>query len=58
LLIIISHNFHYSAWGEGGLTEFSLATDSPAAIEAYHDLFEYQWERSLSPDTAWANSSK
>ena len=58
LLIIGSHNFHYSAWGEGGLTEFSLATDSPAAIEAYHDLFEYQWERSLSPDTAWANSSK
>jgi len=58
LLIIGSQNFHYSAWGEGGLTEYSLATDSPAAIEAYQDLFEYQWERSLSSDTAWSNSSK
>jgi phosphatidylserine/phosphatidylglycerophosphate/cardiolipin synthase-like enzyme len=58
LVIIGSHNFHYSSWGEGGLTEYSLATDSPAAVEAYKDLFEYQWERALSSGTAWKSSSK
>jgi hypothetical protein len=58
LLINGSHNFHYSAWGEGGLTEFGLTTDSPAAVEAYQDLFEHQWERSLSSNTDWSNSSK
>ena len=46
LLIVGSQNFHYSAFGEGaGLTEYSLGTDDPQAIEDYSRLFEYHWER-------------
>jgi len=47
LLFVGSHNFHYSAWGDNGLTEFSLATDSPEALEEYNKLFEYHWERAI-----------
>ena len=43
-LIIGSQNFHYSAFGEGGLTEFNLATDDAQATEDYKALFEYYWE--------------
>jgi len=52
LLIIGSQNMHYSAWGEGSLTEHSLTTNDPAAIEEFHGaaieefhgLFEAKWE--------------
>jgi cardiolipin synthase len=47
LLIIGSQNMHYSSFGENGLTEFSLATESPEAIEAFQQTFEFYWERSL-----------
>ncbi len=47
LLIIGSQNMHYSSFGERGLTEFSLATESPEAIEAFQLTFEFYWERSL-----------
>ncbi len=45
LLIVGSQNFHYSAFGEGGLTEFNIATDSPQAVEAYKSFFDYYWEQ-------------
>jgi phosphatidylserine/phosphatidylglycerophosphate/cardiolipin synthase-like enzyme len=45
-LIVGSQNFHYSAFGDGGgLTEYSLGTDAPQAIEDAQRLFEYHWER-------------
>jgi len=44
-LIIGSQNFHYSAFGQDeGLTEYSLGTDDPQAIEDFKRIFEYQWE--------------
>jgi phosphatidylserine/phosphatidylglycerophosphate/cardiolipin synthase-like enzyme len=46
LLIIGSQNTHYSAWGEGGLNEYSLATDSPVATAEYKALFETKWQQS------------
>jgi cardiolipin synthase len=46
-LIVGSQNFHYSAYGKGnGLSEYSLGTDDPQAIEDYQRLFDYKWERS------------
>ncbi len=44
MLFIGSQNFHYSAWGEGGLAEYNVATDDPRAIEAYKNMFDYYWE--------------
>ena len=45
-LVVGSQNFHYSAWGEGGgLTEYSIGTDSKNAINDFNKLFEYEWER-------------
>jgi len=32
------------------LTEFSLATDSPEALEEYNKLFEYHWEKAKPID--------
>jgi len=46
LLFIGSQNMHYSAWGERGLNEYSLATDDPQAIAEYQDLFEAKWQQS------------
>ncbi len=46
LLFIGSQNMHYSSWGEGGLNEFSLATDSPQAVSEYQALFEAKWQES------------
>jgi phosphatidylserine/phosphatidylglycerophosphate/cardiolipin synthase-like enzyme len=46
LLIVGSQNFHYSAYGEGsGLTEYSFAVEDPQAVEAFEDVFEYEWNR-------------
>jgi phosphatidylserine/phosphatidylglycerophosphate/cardiolipin synthase-like enzyme len=47
LLIIGSQNMHYSAWGEGSLTEHSLTTDAPPAIDEYKALFETKWEDAI-----------
>jgi phosphatidylserine/phosphatidylglycerophosphate/cardiolipin synthase-like enzyme len=47
LLVIGSQNLHYSAWGESGLNEYSLATDDPDAIAEYQALFETKWTQSI-----------
>jgi phosphatidylserine/phosphatidylglycerophosphate/cardiolipin synthase-like enzyme len=47
LLIIGSQNMHYSAWGKGSLTEHSLTTNDPAAIEEFNGLFEAKWEDAI-----------
>jgi phosphatidylserine/phosphatidylglycerophosphate/cardiolipin synthase-like enzyme len=47
LLIIGSQNTHYSAWGEGGLTEYSLTTNDPQAIAEYQALFEAKWQEAI-----------
>jgi len=47
-LIIGSQNYHYSAWGDRGLTEYNLALDAPAAIEDYRKMFEYRWQNGVS----------
>jgi phosphatidylserine/phosphatidylglycerophosphate/cardiolipin synthase-like enzyme len=47
MLIIGSMNMHYSSWGEKGLTEYSLATDSIEAIEEYQALFETKWAEAV-----------
>jgi cardiolipin synthase A/B len=47
LLLIGSQNMHYSSFGTRGLTEFSLATESPDAIDTFRQTFEYYWKRSL-----------
>jgi len=44
LLIIGSQNMHYSAWGQGALTEHSLTTNDPAAIQEFNALFETKWQ--------------
>jgi phosphatidylserine/phosphatidylglycerophosphate/cardiolipin synthase-like enzyme len=57
LLIIGSQNTHYSAWGEGGLNEYSLATDNPQATAEYKALFETKWQQSTPFDEAEYSSS-
>ena len=47
LVFVGSQNFHYSAWGEGGLAEYSLASDDPQAIERLQDEFNYYWEQGI-----------
>lgn len=44
LLIVGSQNLHYSAWGERGLAEYSLASDDPRAIGMFKSMFDYFWE--------------
>jgi cardiolipin synthase len=47
-LIIGSQNFHYSAFGDGaGLTEYSLGTDDPEAIQEFKRYFDYYWESAI-----------
>ena len=46
-LIIGSQNCHYSAWGNGGLSEYNLSLDTPAAIEDYRKMFEYRWQNGV-----------
>jgi phosphatidylserine/phosphatidylglycerophosphate/cardiolipin synthase-like enzyme len=59
LVIVGSQNFHYSAFGEGGLLEYNAATDDPHAIETYQTMFDYYWEQAIPADEAdWANSNK
>ena len=51
-LVIGSQNYHYSAWGKNGLTEYNLALDAPEAIEDYRRMFEYRWENGIRIDPA------
>jgi phosphatidylserine/phosphatidylglycerophosphate/cardiolipin synthase-like enzyme len=47
MLFVGSQNFHYSAWGEGGLAEYNLATDDPRAVETFKGMFDYYWESGI-----------
>lgn len=47
LLIIGSQNLHYSAFGQRGLNEYNLATNSPQAIAEYKAFFEAKWDESI-----------
>jgi cardiolipin synthase len=44
-LLVGSQNFHYSAFGNGALTEFNIGTDDPDAITDFKRFFDYHWER-------------
>jgi cardiolipin synthase len=58
LLFVGSQNFHYSSFGESGLLEFVAATESPEAIRAYQDMFEYYWGLAIPSDEAvWGTTS-
>jgi phosphatidylserine/phosphatidylglycerophosphate/cardiolipin synthase-like enzyme len=46
-LLVGSQNFHYSAFGDGALTEFNIGTDDPDAISAFKQFFDYHWERAV-----------
>jgi len=50
LLIIGSQNMHYSSWGESGLAEYVIATDSSEAISDYRALFETKWAEAIPFD--------
>jgi cardiolipin synthase len=45
LLIVGSQNMHYSAYGDSGLAEYSLATEDPLAIAEFKRTFDYYWEQ-------------
>lgn len=47
LLIIGSQNMHYSSWGKSGLTEYSLSSSSPVAVEDFKETFDFYWERGI-----------
>ena len=57
LLIIGSQNMHYSAWGPGALTEHSMATTDPAAIEEFNALFEVKWQEAIPFEEAEYDTS-
>ena len=44
-LLVGSQNFHYSAFGDGALTEFNIGTDDPDAINDFKRFFDFHWER-------------
>jgi phosphatidylserine/phosphatidylglycerophosphate/cardiolipin synthase-like enzyme len=44
LLIVGSQNFHYSSFGESGLAEYNLATQSPEAVSQFKQTFDYYWQ--------------
>ena len=59
LLFVGSQNFHYSSFGTSGLLEFVVATESPEAIQAYQDMFDYFWSRAIPADEAvWGETSE
>jgi phosphatidylserine/phosphatidylglycerophosphate/cardiolipin synthase-like enzyme len=45
LLVVGSHNFHYSAWGDGALTEYNLAIEDPVAAQDFKKFFDFTWEK-------------
>lgn len=50
LLIIGSQNYHYSAWGPGGLNEFSSTTDDADAVSTYKSMYDYYWSQAKTPE--------
>ena len=45
--------------GPSGLLEFVVATESPEAIQAYQDMFDYFWSRAIPADEAvWGETSE
>jgi hypothetical protein len=48
---------HYSAWGPGALTEHSMATTDPAAIEEFNALFEVKWQEAIPFEEAEYDTS-
>ena len=46
-LVVGSQNFHYSAYGDGALTEFNIGTDDPDAVSAFKRFFDYHWEQAV-----------
>jgi phosphatidylserine/phosphatidylglycerophosphate/cardiolipin synthase-like enzyme len=46
-VVVGSQNFHYSAWGDGALTEYNFGTDDLGAIDDYREVFDYHWERGV-----------
>jgi phosphatidylserine/phosphatidylglycerophosphate/cardiolipin synthase-like enzyme len=52
LLIINSHNFHYSSISEGGLNEFHIVIDGPGTLGIYQVIFEDYWKYAISVDAA------
>ena len=59
LLFVGSQNFHYSSFGPSGLLEFVAATESPEAIGAYQDMFDYFWSRAIPSDEAvWGKTGE
>lgn len=57
MLVVGSQNFHYSAYGESGLLEYNVATDSLKAIQKYQDMYEYYWDRAIPSDEAFWTST-
>jgi cardiolipin synthase len=47
IVIVGSQNFHYSAWGESGLAEYSVVSDDPHAIETFQDMYNYYWDMAI-----------
>ncbi|MDX1435827.1 MAG: phospholipase D-like domain-containing protein [Anaerolineales bacterium] len=48
LLMVGSQNFHYSAFNQnGGLTEYTVATNDPDAVREFKDMFEFHWEQAV-----------
>lgn len=53
MLVVGSHNLHFSSFGRTGLAEYSLATSDAAAIAEAQGLFEFEWARGTAIRTPW-----
>ncbi len=47
LLFVGSQNFHYSAWGDRGLAEYSVVSDDPQAVETFRSMYNYYWDMAI-----------
>ncbi|WP_288482033.1 phospholipase D-like domain-containing protein [uncultured Deinococcus sp.] len=45
MLTVGSQNLHFSAFGPGGLSEYTLATSDAGTLRAFGRQFEYEWAR-------------
>ena len=52
LLILGNQNYHYSAWDDGALVEYNLATENPEAIEDYKQFFNHHWNNAKPVEQA------
>ncbi|MCP2013607.1 cardiolipin synthase [Deinococcus sp. HSC-46F16] len=53
MLVVGSHNLHFSSFGRTGLVEYSLATSDAAAIAEAQGLFDFEWARGTAVKTPW-----